>query len=490
MGVETELFGIKNRGDGKEFRVIERADGNLAVMAGDKVLVDSGVTPVTAVPSGSVVKSGLILSSAGVISQWGARLLPRIDVGDSTVANGWGQDTPTFVFADPLSYYQGGGYVGIVDNSQFEEGNAQLGAPTYLIRNAGIGGNNTDDVLARLDADVLAYKPAVVNVALGTNDIVQGKNAAYIIANLTTIFDRIAAKGAVVVVTDIGPRQSFTAQNIIDALAVNKWLSAQETVRSGYAHVRTWGLLADEITGAPKANYTWDGTHWTNIGAFLIGSAYAKRCAGLFGDGWSFVPNGDSYLLDNTSEVRNDNPLAGAGTPPALNTGVTGTLAQGFDCGRGVGSPNVVASLYAAPDGVGYIQRLAITFAAAGDMVYFGTPGLAARYLGGRLLETQADVAVVAGSQAVLKQMTLSCGVTVTGAVTYSTKVFDQTAGRGAGAIPFGSAGFSRRMRTPRMLMPTGVTSSSWNNRINMYASAAGTVTVDVRQFAARLIVP
>lgn len=51
MGVETELFGIKNRPEGQEFKIIERADGNLAVMAGDKVLVDSGVTPVTAVPS-------------------------------------------------------------------------------------------------------------------------------------------------------------------------------------------------------------------------------------------------------------------------------------------------------------------------------------------------------------------------------------------------------------------------------------------------------
>lgn len=51
MGVETELLGLKNRYDGKEFRIVEREDGTIAVLAGDKVLVDSGVTPVTAVPS-------------------------------------------------------------------------------------------------------------------------------------------------------------------------------------------------------------------------------------------------------------------------------------------------------------------------------------------------------------------------------------------------------------------------------------------------------
>lgn len=52
MGVETELLGLKNRYDGKEFRVIEREDGTIAVLAGDTVIVDSGVTPVTAIPSG------------------------------------------------------------------------------------------------------------------------------------------------------------------------------------------------------------------------------------------------------------------------------------------------------------------------------------------------------------------------------------------------------------------------------------------------------
>lgn len=56
MGIEQELFGIKNRPEGQEFKVIERADGSIAVLAGDKVLVDSGVTPVTAVPSGSGIR--------------------------------------------------------------------------------------------------------------------------------------------------------------------------------------------------------------------------------------------------------------------------------------------------------------------------------------------------------------------------------------------------------------------------------------------------
>lgn len=48
MGVETELLGIKNRWDGKEFQVIERENGDIAVLAGDVVVADTNKVPVTA----------------------------------------------------------------------------------------------------------------------------------------------------------------------------------------------------------------------------------------------------------------------------------------------------------------------------------------------------------------------------------------------------------------------------------------------------------
>lgn len=77
MGVETELLGIKNRYDGKEFRVIERKDGTIAVLAGDNVLVDSGVVPVTATPSDGVV--GNVLGADGYvqIAAFGKSTTPR-----------------------------------------------------------------------------------------------------------------------------------------------------------------------------------------------------------------------------------------------------------------------------------------------------------------------------------------------------------------------------------------------------------------------------
>lgn len=49
MGVETELLGVKNRWDGKEFQVIERENGDIAVLAGGVVIADTNKVPVTAI---------------------------------------------------------------------------------------------------------------------------------------------------------------------------------------------------------------------------------------------------------------------------------------------------------------------------------------------------------------------------------------------------------------------------------------------------------
>lgn len=69
MGVETELFGIKNRGDGKEFRVVEKADGSIAVYAGDVALIEPGKIPVTATPSAQGVR---FVAPSGTVAADGA----------------------------------------------------------------------------------------------------------------------------------------------------------------------------------------------------------------------------------------------------------------------------------------------------------------------------------------------------------------------------------------------------------------------------------
>jgi lysophospholipase L1-like esterase len=45
-----------------------------------------------------------------------------------------------------------------------------------LVINAGVPGHNVADCLQRLDAEVLAHRPTLVTVAIGTNDAINSRN--------------------------------------------------------------------------------------------------------------------------------------------------------------------------------------------------------------------------------------------------------------------------------------------------------------------------
>lgn len=58
------------------------------------------------------------------------------------------------------------------------------------IYNAGIAGNTTDDVLARLDA-VVSARPQKLFLMIGINDLLNGKDVDYVMRNYKTIISRI-----------------------------------------------------------------------------------------------------------------------------------------------------------------------------------------------------------------------------------------------------------------------------------------------------------
>lgn len=81
-------------------------------------------------------------------------------------------DGQTIVFlGDSITEAQGG-YVDVV------QGMIGAIAPQYRIKyiNSGIGGNKVDDMLARIDGDVIAHDPDLITVSVGINDVWQGVN--------------------------------------------------------------------------------------------------------------------------------------------------------------------------------------------------------------------------------------------------------------------------------------------------------------------------
>ena len=66
------------------------------------------------------------------------------------------------------------------------------------LTNAGVSGNNTTDLLERIDRDVLPHAPSLVLVTIGGNDIKAGPVDLYV-ANLKRLAETLAGAGAEVV---------------------------------------------------------------------------------------------------------------------------------------------------------------------------------------------------------------------------------------------------------------------------------------------------
>lgn len=60
-------------------------------------------------------------------------------------------------------------------------------------RNSGIGGNQTSHVLQRFDYDIAAWKPTIVSVELGMNDVNRGDDPAAYIKGMREIIEKIRA---------------------------------------------------------------------------------------------------------------------------------------------------------------------------------------------------------------------------------------------------------------------------------------------------------
>jgi lysophospholipase L1-like esterase len=148
-----------------------------------------------------------------------------------------------------------------------------------LLHNAGMGGDTTAGMVARLSADVLAYRPDVVTVLGGTNDVggrvLQGTTTA----NLRAIIEALEAANVKVVLLTIPPRTDPAfAQPIRSLNAAIRDLAGSKGVTLADIYPP---LTQDDGTYRPEM--TADGVHPSATGNAAIASvvADALRTAGF-----------------------------------------------------------------------------------------------------------------------------------------------------------------------------------------------------------------
>tara|TARA_R110000851_G_scaffold287513_3_gene441552 strand:- start:19766 stop:21658 length:1893 start_codon:yes stop_codon:yes gene_type:complete len=198
----------------------------------------------------------------GVSILLGARV---VEIGTSLTDNGFRDHTEG---ATILGYGSRGAmnYVRLATNQSFE----------YY--NVGNGGDTIDDMLNRFDHDVTPLNPDYIFIDAGTND--STKTFEEYKTKLTELYSKanaIANKG--VVVYQIPYRGGSTSNAVNDLYAqVNEWIVANYP-----NNIDTNKYFSDLTTKRPLTNYTVDGIHYSNVGAYAVSRAVLE--AVTFADG-------------------------------------------------------------------------------------------------------------------------------------------------------------------------------------------------------------
>lgn len=152
------------------------------------------------------------------------------------------------------------------------------GKLTY-IRNAGVGGDTSAQMLSRFDTDVAAYAPSLVHLLAGTNDSNDAAPVplAVYAANVRALVAKCRKIGAMPVLGSLPPNEVSVARRA-RVIAYNTWLRLY-CQTEGIDLIDYYGLLVDPATGNFKAAYYKDGTHPSNSGLAAMGALLASTLA-------------------------------------------------------------------------------------------------------------------------------------------------------------------------------------------------------------------
>ena len=259
--------------------------------------------------------------------------------------------------------------VGISNRSYWQWANIELGGVIEFGPNTGIAGDDTRNLLARW----FTYGPGrwgrdvdVISINIGYNNFKNGYTNAETQADLIEIWTRaLEFNKPVVVFTLTTPTSAstLTYPYRFRMLQLNQWIRENVKRFPGLHLVDSWAALVDPLdaNAQPKANTTFDGTHYNGYGASLLGHEVAITVPYLFPNLRTTVSGvSDTYAADPSSNQMIDYPLfiGTSGTP--TGTGVSGPVATGWTFALLSGTGTAGCTVTSATNGIGNKQTVAI----------------------------------------------------------------------------------------------------------------------------------
>lgn len=150
------------------------------------------------------------------------------------------------------------------DTSWFQQFIARSKGKLRYLYNAGIGGNTTAMMLARIQTDVIAYKPKLCFILGGTNDVGNGIAHTATRINIESMITTLMSNGIMPVLCTIPPRNDATKLGVARVNMVVRNLATKYALHL----LDFFPVLTDPATGNFKAGYNdGDGIHPNQSGA-------------------------------------------------------------------------------------------------------------------------------------------------------------------------------------------------------------------------------
>lgn len=164
----------------------------------------------------------------------------------------------------------------LIGDSITEGFNIKMFLSEFNILNKGVSGNNSDDLLKRIETDLLAHSPEIVFILIGTNDLAQGFSDAETISNVKNIVEKISSQlnKCKIYLTSILPTRNNELRPNERIKQLNKKLE-KTAVKLNVGYLNLYPLFKDEEDQLRK-EFTDDGLH-LNESAYKNWAKYLKE---------------------------------------------------------------------------------------------------------------------------------------------------------------------------------------------------------------------
>ena len=246
-------------------------------------------------------------------------------------------------------------------NGQVMWGNALAGSPFEIIYNAGIGGETSSQIYARIDSDVLPYSPSHCIFLCGMNDGVTTDAILLLKNNIIKIYEKLNKNGIFSYICTNTTTNNSTLTNQ-KALNINAWMFNyfKDKPNCEVIDLNSAWINPANSNGNIKSSCTRDNLHPSNNGGFLGGIQLSKHFSKVKPKAFLPVSAFDSLALNSLSKNILKQPLL-LGTTGTLQGTATGSVAA--DCRVYSSATSCICSKETRNDGFGENQVITVSSA-------------------------------------------------------------------------------------------------------------------------------